>query len=255
MEPTLLLMIDTRTDVPSAPPTCKDVACNPPATPPSRTGALPTIASDDADITMPTPSPSATNGGHIVAYDESALHVSIVNAAPPWRTIPSGIVTRAPNRSVSFAPSGDASIDARLSGSVRTPDSTGVNPRTFWRYSITKKITPSRMKKLSAVTNAPTVSAGLRNSRIGSRGWATRVSYQPKRTSTAIPPPIAPSVPPEVQPHVSPLTTPNTTASSPPASRTTPGTSNFSPAAASLRDCGSTARPKTRAMTPMGALM
>lgn len=41
---------------------------------------------------------------------------------------------------------------------------------------MTKKITPSRTKKLTAVMTVPTVSAGLRKRRIGSSGWATRFS-------------------------------------------------------------------------------
>lgn len=125
VEPTRLLMSETSTDVPSAPPICREVACRPPATPPSLTGALPTIASEDADITMPLPRPSATNGSHIVVYDESALHESMANAAPAWSTMPSGMDSRGPYFSVSLAPSGAATMETRLRGRVRTPDSTG----------------------------------------------------------------------------------------------------------------------------------
>ena len=82
---------------------------------------------------MPTPRPSATNGGHIVAYDDSALQLSIVKQAAPWSAMPSGIVKRGPNRPVSAAPSGEATTEARLSGRVRTPASTGEKPRTFCR--------------------------------------------------------------------------------------------------------------------------
>ena len=53
------------TAVPSAAPIWSAVDWRPPATPPSSTGALPTIASDEEAITRPTPSPSATKDGHI----------------------------------------------------------------------------------------------------------------------------------------------------------------------------------------------
>lgn len=55
-----------------------------------------------------------------------------------WSSMPTGIVSRGPQRWVGAAPSGEATSEARLSGSVRTPASTGVKPRTFWRYSMTK---------------------------------------------------------------------------------------------------------------------
>lgn len=103
--------------------------------------------------------------------------------------------TRAPKRPVSAAPSGEATRDARLSGSVRTPASTGEKPRRFWRYSITKKITPSMTKKLSATMIVPVVSVGLRNSRIGSSGCSVRFSYQPKTMRTRTPMTTAASVP------------------------------------------------------------
>ncbi len=124
--PTRLLIRETSTEVPSAPPTWSAVAWRPPATPASSTGALPTIASEEAAITMPTPRPSAMNGGHIAAYEEWTPQPSTPKEAAAWSTMPSGIDSRAPNRSVSAAPSGEATTEARLSGRVRTPASTGV---------------------------------------------------------------------------------------------------------------------------------
>lgn len=64
---TRLLIREMRTEVPRAPPTWRAVDWRPPATPASRTGALPTMASEEAAMTMPMPRPSATKGGQSTA--------------------------------------------------------------------------------------------------------------------------------------------------------------------------------------------
>src|SRR5882757_10620087 len=77
----------------------------------------------------------------------------------------------------------EAISSPRTMGSVRTPEIVAESPSTYCRYVGRYVIEPSIAKPTTKLSTVQTANTGFLNSRIGSIGWAARVSAQPNSAS------------------------------------------------------------------------
>ena len=84
-------------------------------------------------------------------------------------------------------------------GRVRTPEIVAESPSTYCRKVGRNVIAPSIAKPTMKLRIEQTVKTGLPNSRIGSIGWAARVSAQQKAARARTPPAKRPMMTGELQ--------------------------------------------------------
>ncbi len=170
------------------------------------------------------------------------------------RVKPAETISRGPRAWSIFEPVRPAAMAENTSGSIRTPVSRGLIPRTSWRYWTAISWRPTRASMASTMQPTEVPNAGRANSRISISGCSRRRWRRTKTISSSVPRTIGPSVagPSSADPLPMRLT-PRTMPSTPSAAMIAPMTSQGP--LRSPRDSGSSQRPTSSITAIIGMLM
>ena len=141
--------IEPTTATPRVPPASRVASLTADPTPARAGGSTSRIDSVAGVEISPMPRPIITICGTItVVYGVATPEVEIHRNAEPNSTIPVVTTILVPMRGASAAPTTDATAIDNATGRIRAPVDNVPNPRTNWKYCVTRKMKPNKAKKV-----------------------------------------------------------------------------------------------------------